>query len=66
MSFEIGESVKVIGNEDGMDGTYFAGKVIDRSPGRENNQVSYPKAKISIHQDWKALETEGKWKYIKR
>ncbi|KAL4587949.1 hypothetical protein LXL04_000826 [Taraxacum kok-saghyz] len=34
MSFEIGESVEVIGNEDGMEGSYFKGQVIDRSPGR--------------------------------
>ncbi|KAL4580166.1 hypothetical protein LXL04_016347 [Taraxacum kok-saghyz] len=34
MSFEIGENVEVIDNEDGMDGSYFAGKVIDRSLGR--------------------------------
>ena len=34
MSFEIGDSVEVIGNEDGMEGSYFKGKVIDRSPGR--------------------------------
>ncbi|KAL4560870.1 hypothetical protein LXL04_033026 [Taraxacum kok-saghyz] len=34
MSSEIGESVEVIGNEDGMDGYYFAGKVIDHSLGR--------------------------------
>ncbi|KAL4574388.1 hypothetical protein LXL04_021217 [Taraxacum kok-saghyz] len=34
MSFEIGESMEVIGNEDGMEGSYFKGKVIDRSPGR--------------------------------
>ncbi|KAL4571227.1 hypothetical protein LXL04_017980 [Taraxacum kok-saghyz] len=27
------ESVEVIGNEDGIDGSYFKGKVIDRSPG---------------------------------
>ncbi|KAL4580578.1 hypothetical protein LXL04_016777 [Taraxacum kok-saghyz] len=132
MSFEIGESVEVIGNEDGMDGSYFKGKVIDRSPGRrtirydtliaddgspleevisirrlrpppptvlaryhlgdmvdawhnegwwvgryvhsegenytfffekeapENQHVSYLKAKIRVHQEWKALETGGK------
>ncbi|KAL4556847.1 hypothetical protein LXL04_035012 [Taraxacum kok-saghyz] len=34
MSFEIKESMEVISNEDGMDGPYFPGKVIDRSPGR--------------------------------
>ncbi|KAL4561488.1 hypothetical protein LXL04_033654 [Taraxacum kok-saghyz] len=34
MYFEIGAIVEVIGNEDGMDGSYFKGKVIDRSPGR--------------------------------
>ncbi|KAL4561548.1 hypothetical protein LXL04_033715 [Taraxacum kok-saghyz] len=126
--------MEVIGNEDGMDGSYFKGKVIDRSPGRrtiryetliaddgshleevisirrvrsppptvlaryhlgdmvdawhnegwwvgryvrregeiytvffeneapENQHVSYPKAKICVHQEWKAFETGGKWK----
>ncbi|KAL4584363.1 hypothetical protein LXL04_008963 [Taraxacum kok-saghyz] len=34
MSFEIGESVEVIDNEYGMEGSYFKGKVIDCSPGR--------------------------------
>ena len=34
MSFEIEESMEVISNEDGMDGSYFPGKVIDRSLGR--------------------------------
>ncbi|KAL4555050.1 hypothetical protein LXL04_037661 [Taraxacum kok-saghyz] len=34
MSFEIGETVEVIDNEDGMEGSYFRGQVIDRSPGR--------------------------------
>ncbi|KAL4575389.1 hypothetical protein LXL04_022232 [Taraxacum kok-saghyz] len=33
MSFEIGETVEVIDNEDGMEGSYFRGQMIDRSPG---------------------------------
>ncbi|KAL4568823.1 hypothetical protein LXL04_024439 [Taraxacum kok-saghyz] len=131
------KSVEVIGNEDGMDRSYFTGKVSDRSRGRrtimydtliaddgspleevinirlrpppptvlaryhlgdmveawhnedwwvgryvrkegenynvffeneapENQHVPYPKAKIRVHQEWKALETGGKWKYVKR
>ncbi|KAL4572932.1 hypothetical protein LXL04_019720 [Taraxacum kok-saghyz] len=36
MSFEIGESVEVIDNEDGMEGSYFKGHVIGRSPGRRS------------------------------
>ncbi|KAL4582328.1 hypothetical protein LXL04_006875 [Taraxacum kok-saghyz] len=138
MSFEIGETVEVIGNEDGMEGSYFRGQVIDRSPGRRtiryqnlladdgshleevisvrrlrpppptvlarfhlgdmvdawhnegwwvgmyvhregqkytvffeneapaNQHVSYPKAQIRVHQEWKELEEGGKWKYVKR
>ncbi|KAL4555916.1 hypothetical protein LXL04_038550 [Taraxacum kok-saghyz] len=34
MSFDIGERMEVIGNEDGMEGSYFKGQVIGRSPGR--------------------------------
>ncbi|KAL4580766.1 hypothetical protein LXL04_016968 [Taraxacum kok-saghyz] len=34
MSCEIGETVEVIGIEDGMEGSYFRAQVIDRSPGR--------------------------------
>ncbi|KAL4562199.1 hypothetical protein LXL04_034397 [Taraxacum kok-saghyz] len=34
MFFEIGESMEVIGNGDGIDGSYFRGNVIDRSPSR--------------------------------
>ncbi|KAL4556284.1 hypothetical protein LXL04_038931 [Taraxacum kok-saghyz] len=34
MDFEIGESVDVIVNEAGVEGSYFEGKVIDRSPSR--------------------------------
>ncbi|KAL4564386.1 hypothetical protein LXL04_028450 [Taraxacum kok-saghyz] len=138
MSFEIGESVEVIGNEDGMEGSYFKGNVIDRSPGSrtirydtliahdgspleevisirrlrphpptmlagyhvgdmvdtwhnegwwvgryvrregenytvffeneapENQHVSYPKAKICVHQEWKELEKGGKWKILRK
>ncbi|KAL4556976.1 hypothetical protein LXL04_035146 [Taraxacum kok-saghyz] len=38
MSFEIGESVEVIGNEAGLEGSYFEGKVIDRSRGRRTTK----------------------------
>ncbi|KAL4570961.1 hypothetical protein LXL04_017710 [Taraxacum kok-saghyz] len=34
MSCEIGETVEVIGIEDGMEASYFRAQVIDRSPGR--------------------------------
>ncbi|KAL4578891.1 hypothetical protein LXL04_015022 [Taraxacum kok-saghyz] len=138
MSFEIGNNVEVIDNDDGMEGSYFKGNVIDRSPGRRtirydtliaddgsllegvisvrrlrpppptvlaryhpgdmvdawhnegwwvgryvrregenytvffeneapaNQHVSYPKAQIRVHQEWKELERGGKWKYVKR
>ncbi|KAL4588983.1 hypothetical protein LXL04_001884 [Taraxacum kok-saghyz] len=108
MSFEIGESVEVIGNEDGMEEPYFKGKetstpsshcvnaryhlgdmvdawhnegwwvgryvrregenytVFFENEAPENQHVSYPKAKIRVHQEWKELETGGKWKYVKK